>query len=60
MASSGLLTTITWASGALSRTPSATCVMILRFVFSRSSRDMPGLRASPAVMITRSAPAMSA
>ena len=29
------------------------------FVFSRSSRDMPGLRAMPAVMMTMSEPAVS-
>jgi hypothetical protein len=59
MASSGFEMTMTMASGALSRTPSATCFMIFKFVASRSSRDIPGLRASPAVMITRSDPAMS-
>ena len=49
IASSGLLTTITIASGELSRMPCATCLMIPRFVFNKSSRLIPGLRASPAV-----------
>ena len=58
MASSGFETTITVAFGACVFTPCATCFMMPRLVFSRSSRDMPGLRARPAVMMTRSAPAM--
>ena len=49
MASSGLETTMTIAAGEWVRIPSATCLMIARFVFSRSSRLIPGLRASPAV-----------
>src|SRR4029079_9030648 len=34
--------------------------MIFRFTDRRSSRDMPGLRGTPAVMMTTSAPAQSA
>ena len=49
MASSGLLITITVADGEFERMPSATSRMIWRFVLSRSSRLMPGLRGSPAV-----------
>ncbi len=49
MASSGFETTITNAFGACCLMPSATLVMILALVASRSSRLMPGLRARPAV-----------
>ena len=59
MASSGLVMTMTKASGAYCRTPSDTWVMILALVPRRSSRLMPGLRAMPAVTMHTSAPAMS-
>ena len=38
---------------------SATLRMILRLIDSKSSRDMPGLRGTPAVTMTTSAPAQS-
>ena len=60
MASSGLETTITTASGLVSRILTATSPTIFAFVESRSSRLMPGLRAMPAVTTTTSLPAASA
>ncbi len=60
MASSGLLTTMTTASGLVVRTSVATAVTILALVFKRSSRLMPGLRGMPAVITTTSLPAVSA
>jgi hypothetical protein len=42
------------ASGDVRAIFSETCRTIPAFVFSRSSRDMPGLRAMPAVMMTMS------
>ena len=59
MASSGFEITMTKASGQFVFRFSATLRMILRLMLNRSSRDMPGLRGTPAVMITTSAPAMS-
>ena len=56
MASSGLLITITNASGQYFLALSATFWMIGRFVPTRSSRDWPGLRGMPAVMTRTSAP----
>ena len=47
------------APGAFSLMPAATARMILRLMLSRSSRLMPGLRGTPAVTMTTSAPAQS-
>ena len=60
IASSGFDTTITNASGQCFFRFSPTLRMILRLMPSRSSRDMPGLRGTPAVTMTTSAPAQSA
>ncbi len=60
IASSGFEMTITNASGQCFFRFSPTLRMILRLIASRSSRDMPGLRGTPAVMMTTSAPAQSA
>ncbi len=60
IASSGLLTTINTASGLVLATLAATSPTILVLVAIRSSRLMPGLRGSPAVMITTSLAAVSA
>ena len=49
---------ITKASGQLSRMPAPTVSMTLRLMPMRSSRLMPGLRGTPAVTMTTSAPAM--
>ena len=54
MASSGLVTQMTKASGAYLRKPAPTCSMTLRLISMRSSRLMPGLRGMPAVTITTS------
>ena len=59
IASSGLLTTITTAWGLVRLTCSATEPTMLALVASRSSRLMPGLRATPAVITTTSLPAVS-
>ncbi len=59
MASSGLEMTITNAPGHFSFTFWATSRMILMLTPSRSSRLMPGLRGTPAVTMTTSAPATS-
>ena len=48
------------ASGQWALMPSATARMIFRLIVSRSSRDMPGLRGTPAVTTTTSEPAQSA
>ena len=56
MASSGLEITITNAFGHFSFTLPATSRMILMFTPRRSSRLMPGLRGTPAVTMTTSAP----
>ena len=45
---------MTIASGEDCRTCSETDLTIPAFVLSRSSRDIPGLRAMPAVMMTMS------
>jgi hypothetical protein len=60
MASSGLETMMKIALGEAARAFSATSLMILKLVFRRSSRLMPGLRAMPAVMTTMSELAVSA
>ena len=60
IASSGLVMQITKASGAFFLMPSPTAAMTFRLIPIRSSRLMPGLRGTPAVTITTSAPAMSA
>jgi hypothetical protein len=54
MTSSGLETTITMALGELRLMFSPTDFTMPALVLSRSSRLMPGLRAMPAVMTTRS------
>ena len=59
IASSGLVMQMTKASGAYLARPAPTCSITLRLISSRSSRLMPGLRGTPAVTITTSAPAMS-
>ena len=51
---------MTNASGQCFLTFSATLRMIFRLIESKSSRDMPGLRGTPAVMMTTSEPAQSA
>ena len=51
---------ITNASGALFLIPSPTAFITLRLMPSRSSRLIPGLRATPAVTMMTSAPLMSA
>jgi hypothetical protein len=56
IASSGLVMQTTKASGAYLRIPAPTCSITLRFISRRSSRLMPGLRATPAVTMTTSAP----
>ena len=60
IASSGLVMQMTKASGALSRMPSPTAFITFRLMLSRSSRLIPGLRATPAVTTITSAPRMSA
>jgi hypothetical protein len=60
IASSGLVMQITKAFGAWVRMPSPTDFITLRLIPSRSSRLMPGLRATPAVTMQTSASLMSA
>ena len=60
MASSGLVMQMTNASGAWVLIPAATAPMTLRLMPSRSSRLIPGLRGTPAVTMTTSAPAIAA
>ena len=60
IASSGLVMQMTKAFGALALMPSPTAAITFRLMPIRSSRLMPGLRGTPAVTITTSAPAMSA
>ena len=60
MASSGLVMQMTKAFGAYLLMPAPTCSMTLRLMPSRSSRLMPGLRGTPAVTITTSAPSIAA
>ena len=59
IASSGFVRTITKAFGAFALMPPATSEMIFALMPSRSSRLMPGLRATPEVTMQTSAPAMS-
>ena len=51
---------ITNAFGALFLMPSPTAFITFRLMPSRSSRLMPGLRATPAVTMMTSAPVISA
>ena len=60
IASSGLVMQMTKASGALALMPAPTESITLRLMPRRSSRLIPGLRGTPAVTITTSAPAISA
>ena len=60
IASSGLVMTMTKASGAYCLMLPPTLLMTSALVAIRSSRLMPGLRGMPAVTITTSAPSMSA
>src|SRR4029079_14058089 len=60
IASSGLVMQMTKLFGAWVRIPSPTAFITLRLMPRRSSRLMPGLRATPAVTMHTSAPAMSA
>jgi hypothetical protein len=59
IASSGLVTTITIASGERSFTCSATPPTISLFLARRSSRLIPGWRGNPDVITTISDPAVS-
>src|SRR5262249_54398767 len=59
MASSGLVMQITKALGAYLRMPAPTCSITLRLMPSRSSRLMPGLRGTPAVMMQTDAPSIA-
>ncbi len=60
MASSGLVMQMTKAFGAFALRPAPTAAMTFRLTPSRSSRLIPGLRGTPAVTMTTSAPAISA
>ena len=60
IASSGLATMIRMQFGDAATALSTTSDMILKLVFSRSSRLIPGLRAMPAVITTMSEFAVSA
>ena len=60
MTSRGFDSTITNAFGQFVFRLPATSLMISTLMWTRSSRDMPGLRGTPAVMITTSAPLQSA
>ena len=59
IASSGLVMQMTKASGAYVLMPAPTASITLRLMPSRSSRLMPGLRGTPAVTMTTSAPAIA-
>ena len=59
IASSGFETTISTASGDCATTCSVTEPTIFSLVVTRSSRLMPGLRGTPAVITTTSEPALS-
>ena len=59
IASSGLVMQMTKAFGAYLAMPAPTCSMTFRLMPSRSSRLMPGLRGTPAVTITTSAPSIA-
>ncbi len=58
MTSSGLVMQMTNAFGAYFFTPAPTWLITLRLISRRSSRLMPGLRGTPAVTMTTSAPSM--
>ena len=60
IASSGLATTSRMQFGDAATALATTSLMILKLVFSRSSRLIPGLRAMPAVITTMSDPLVSA
>ena len=57
--SMGLVTTITTAPGAYFLIASLTDPTTSALILSRSSLDMPGFRAAPAVMTTKSEPSIS-
>ena len=59
IASSGLVMQITKAFGACVLMPSPTDFITLRLMPRRSSRLIPGLRATPAVTMQTSAPAIA-
>jgi hypothetical protein len=59
IASSGFETTISTASGDCATTCSVTEPTIVSFVATRSSRLIPGLRGTPAVITTTEEPALS-
>ena len=59
IASSGFETTTRIASGETATTCSVTDLTIFSFVVTRSSRDIPGERGSPAVITTTEEPALS-
>ena len=59
MASSGFVTTIRIVSGERSTRFLVTSATIAWFVFSRSSRLIPGVRARPEVMMQTADPAVS-
>jgi hypothetical protein len=59
IASSGLETTITIASGLVATTSRVTDPTIRSFVVTRSSRLIPGCRGKPAVTTTTAEPAVS-
>ena len=59
MTSKGLVMQITKAFGDVSFIPSATCLIIFKLVPSRSSRDIPGFRGTPAVIMITSEPLVS-
>ena len=59
MASSGLVMQMTKAFGACFLMPSPTCSITLALMPIRSSRLMPGLRGTPAVTMTTSAPSIA-
>ena len=59
IASSGLVMQMTNASAAYFLMPAPTASMTFRLMPSRSSRLIPGLRGTPAVTMTTSAPAIA-
>ena len=59
MASRGLVTMMSTASGERCTTSRVTEPTMFRLVSRRSSRLMPGLRATPEVMTTMSEPSVS-
>jgi len=59
IASSGFETTMRIASGLCATTFEVTSPTIFSFVWTRSSRDMPGERGRPAVITTTDEPAVS-